>query len=442
MRFASILLCLAMMDALPCSTHAQGAADDTRIENVVIKVERNLVPERRPATKVAFPKIKNFKTLRITLQREGCIFGCSAYSVEIDGDGTVLFDGADHVAIHGHHRSRVSDRAVRDLFAEFRKADFFWLFDSYAPPGVRNPDAVIIGIEFDGGKKKVRDFDGSMGGIPIIAAALESRIDEIAETAKWVRGDTESFARLKAEGWDFHARDDGHTLLLGSAAQSRNVALLKQLLDAGVPIETRGGCEALADAVLNEDVEAVRMLVEARAPAYWTGEDGKDPCSALGVAALLEEPDIAREILKLHPDANLRGFYGFTPLMEASVGSNGPLKNEDALEIINLLAKAGADPNARDTHGDTALMLASGEPDVIRVLVRMGAAVNWQNLSGQTALMSSINPEGTKVLLEAGADPYLKDREGKTALDLAEDWRKTAPVLRRWMAAHPQKLPN
>ena len=55
----------------------------------------------RPETKVPFPEIKDWNTLKITLTRGPCFGSCPAYSVEIDGDGTVRYNGKGWVAIEG-----------------------------------------------------------------------------------------------------------------------------------------------------------------------------------------------------------------------------------------------------------------------------------------------------------------------------------------------------
>jgi len=60
--------------------------------------------------------------------------------------------------------------------------------------------------------------------------------------------------------------------------------------------------------------------------------------------------------------------------------------------LLSVLLKAGADVNARDKKGKTALMYAA---------------------DGFCSL------DGLRLLLETGADPQLKDNQGQTALDLA-----------------------
>jgi ankyrin repeat protein len=49
----------------------------------------------------------------------------------------------------------------------------------------------------------------------------------------------------------------------------------------------------------------------------------------------------------------------------------------------------GADVNARDCDGDTALMLAAerGHIELVKVLLKNGADVNAENFNGETALM-------------------------------------------------------
>ena len=55
----------------------------------------------------------------------------------------------------------------------------------------------------------------------------------------------------------------------------------------------------------------------------------------------------------------------------------------------------------------------------------MGANVNARNSKGMTALMlaamNNSNPEVVKALINAGADIFAKDNEGKTALNYAKD---------------------
>jgi len=75
-----------------------------------------------------------------------------------------------------------------------------------------------------------------------------------------------------------------------------------------------------------------------------------------------------------------------------------------------------------------------------KLLIDAGTALEIRDrISKTTALMMSYDGKVTQVLLDAGADPYARDSEGRTALDWANMWHSpSVPVLKRWMEAHPQ----
>ncbi len=96
------------------------------------------------------------------------------------------------------------------------------------------------------------------------------------------------------------------------------------------------------------------------------------------------------------------------------------------LEIVKLLTDSGANINAKDKLGRTPLLTLGGEDEIetekiLRFLIEKGADVNIQNKDedNQTLLMSACDNdklEIVKLLLEAGANPNLKDAEGETAM--------------------------
>ncbi len=128
------------------------------------------------------------------------------------------------------------------------------------------------------------------------------------------------------------------------------------------------------------------------------------------------------------PDAG-GGFS--TALTEAITANN--------LELVELLlGYGGASPEATGEHLDTApltLACALGQKSVVESLLALGAKIDraCQRVvgklgdspfgeEGSTALMMAAkhdHPEVVSVLLRAGADPNLRDGEGRTALDLA-----------------------
>ena len=122
-------------------------------------------------------------------------------------------------------------------------------------------------------------------------------------------------------------------------------------------------------------------------------------------------------------------------------------------EVLCAFIEAGADVNAKDKNGKTALMIAAQNTisNAVRVLIDAGADVNVKDNNGKTALMIAVcrNYEfrdlysGKKKkrrqaavmayyinkslinilnsLIEAGADINAKDHDGRTALMIATE---------------------
>jgi hypothetical protein len=89
--------------------------------------------------------------------------------------------------------------------------------------------------------------------------------------------------------------------------------------------------------------------------------------------------------------------------------------------IVEVLLKAGADPNARARGKQTPLHCASrnGSLETVRVLIRAGAKVDLKNDDGNTPLLlasARAHPEVVSALFEAGADPHTADRNLRTAI--------------------------
>ena len=88
-------------------------------------------------------------------------------------------------------------------------------------------------------------------------------------------------------------------------------------------------------------------------------------------------------------------------------------------EAVAAALRSGADVNARDKRGITALMWAAcnSNPEVVEVLLEAGANVDARCEDSVTALMVAIeeNPEPRVVsaLLNAGADIDAKNKEGR-----------------------------
>lgn len=128
--------------------------------------------------------------------------------------------------------------------------------------------------------------------------------------------------------------------------------------------------------------------------------------------ALRNNDTAALRTLPKTSDVNLHGKRGTTPLMDAAAFGS--------LDAMKLLLAAGADVNAANAFGATALMWCAGDLDKVRLLVGKGADVNAKSKQGSTALLIATADgasEVVRLLLEGGADASASDESHMTALN-------------------------
>jgi ankyrin repeat protein len=169
---------------------------------------------------------------------------------------------------------------------------------------------------------------------------------------------------------------------------------LSVLLHAAAPA-------SLVDAAMQGNKDAVRLLLKQGADVNSAQGDGM---TALHWAVQKGDVELVQTLL--YAGANLRAttrIGGYTPLLIASKSGNA--------SMVEVLAGAGADPNAATSSGATALMLASqaGNAAAVKALLDRGADVNAkEKVKGETALTFAAaygRADVIRVLTARGANP-------------------------------------
>jgi TonB family protein len=425
---------------------------------------------------VPFPKIEHPDDIVITMERGVCYGSCPAYRVKITGDGSVEYNGGAYVLLLGNHRARISKEEVNQLLSDFRSADYFSLDDKYTygrsttilvrSQGCSDKVNWLHGMTTDlpstqtsitiGGRtKQVFDYDGA----PLALRQLESQIDELAHSARWVRGTAETAPGLLTEGYDINERNaNGRSAILGASEYS-DTKTLNDLISAGanVNLSDSAGHTPLMLAALRGLPDMVAALLRAGAEPRARDADGRSALmygctggneavvegilktrldvnartklgnTALMAASASGNPKLVALILSRKPRLNVHGHNGTTALIAGSTGeleweteyAFGPRAEvpDDAVDrgsVVKLLISAGANVNATNAMGETALFTL--EDDAIKELIKAQINLNARNKDGDTALGDTVSGNVARLLVEAGANIELANPKGTTPL--------------------------
>jgi ankyrin repeat protein len=189
--------------------------------------------------------------------------------------------------------------------------------------------------------------------------------------------------------------------------------------------------ERLVNAIAMDDAGYVREAVEARAigvnqivpaPGYLEGTP------LITIAARAGALDVLQYLIKAGADLNARTPTGETPLMLAAFfGEEGETTSPRHEAAVRLLVNAGAAVE-NEPHYYTPLSYAAyqGRARTLRYLLERGAAVNANVYNGVTwvntpLMMAAImgHVDCALLLLDAGADPRVRVKDGLTARGLA-----------------------
>ena len=86
----------------------------------------------------------------IRLERGPCYGSCPVYGVTLYGDGTVRYDGKDHVRVRGSQTAVIAPDAVRSLVEEIERSGFFSMNDAYTQVSITDAPSAVLYVATDG----------------------------------------------------------------------------------------------------------------------------------------------------------------------------------------------------------------------------------------------------------------------------------------------------
>jgi ankyrin repeat protein len=152
-------------------------------------------------------------------------------------------------------------------------------------------------------------------------------------------------------------------------------------------------CGEIHDVAKSGNLERVKALLKDN-PDLVSSKD-KDGATPLYIAATSEHNDIAELLLAKGADVNAKDKYGNTALIESAYRNAG---------LVKALIGAGVDVNAKLPDGWTALMRAAdlGHADIVKALIAAGA----KEIDGTSLGQQSANPKDGALMVWVPAGEF------------------------------------
>ncbi|GBN30224.1 Ankyrin repeat domain-containing protein 16 [Araneus ventricosus] len=252
------------------------------------------------------------------------------------------------------------------------------------------------------GNKVILEHKNLDGKTPLHIAAHSSQL----ECVKYLLSYGVSVNALKRSDWT--------PLML--ACTKTNLDIIKELLvhDAELNMANKDGWTAFHIASREGDVNIIQYLLEVNLLVWNTkSKNGRTPLHTACLHGHLEVVKIFLESASY--DINVKDSCGITPVMDAVSGIHN--------QVVEFLVEKGASITEQDKLGRNVLHLAAeaGNVNCIQYLVNCDyIAIDSQTPQGRSPLHFACKEnefETFCVLLELGANCYLKDNRGRTAME-------------------------
>ena len=267
---------------------------------------------------------------------------------------------------------------------------------------------------------------------PVLIAAAKFGYDDIMKIILAQKPD------ISVRGQD---GDNVLTAYLSSEFGDKTAEMVRILIQKGADVNASNArvWSVLEMAESNNEIAAVLRAAGAKKnPMEKADARAADAYGNTALMFALKAGNLqeVKRLIAAGADVNAVNRGGNMPLLLAIEG-NGENKGNKYPPIEVLLA-AGANASAADREGETALIKATPDTKLMKMLLDKGADVNaartsvndvTDNKKGYTALMQgavSCDAKAVKMLIAAGADLSAKDEDGRTAWDYASQGAETA----------------
>ncbi|MBK7820545.1 MAG: ankyrin repeat domain-containing protein [Tessaracoccus sp.] len=266
----------------------------------------------------------------------------------------------------------------------------------------------------------------------VVGELLQSGIDrdhvnrigyQAIHEAVWLGADTGTYAAtvraLIAGGVQLDRPSGTEKLTPLQMASRRGFSGLERILAAAdTATKSPRPDEALLRAASRGDADAVALALRAGADLETRDERGR---TALLLAVTEDHVATARVLVALGASPDALDDRHDTPWLVTGVTGS--------VKMLEVLLPAHPDMTIRNRYGGVSVIPASerGHVDYVRRVVETGIDVDHVNDLGWTALLEAVilgdggprHQEIVRILLGAGADPSIADKDGVTALQHA-----------------------